>query len=66
MGLSERIRFAGALRDRDLLRQIYAASDLFVLPSVYDNAPLTVREAASCGCPSALITGSNAAEGIMD
>ena len=43
---------------------IYAAADLFVLPSVYDNAPLVVREAASCGCPSVLIAGSNAAEGI--
>lgn len=64
MGLSDRVRFTGAIRDRESLRKIYAASDLFVLPSVYDNAPLTVREAASCGCASALITGSNSAEGI--
>ena len=41
-------------------------SDIFVLPSVYDNAPLTMREAASCGCPSALIEGSNSADGITD
>ncbi len=62
--LNDRVRFTGAVRDRELLRKIYAASDLYVLPSVYDNAPLTVREAASCGCASALITGSNSAEGI--
>ncbi len=62
--LQDRVRFAGTVRDRELLRKIYAASDLYVLPSVYDNAPLTVREAASCGCASALITGSNSAEGI--
>lgn len=64
MGIADRVRFAGAIREREPLRSVYAAADLFVLPSVYDNAPLVVREAASCGCPSVLIAGSNAAEGI--
>ena len=66
LGIANRVKFAGIVRDRDLLRNIYASADIFVLPSVYDNAPLVVREAASCGCPSALIAGSDAAEGIID
>ena len=37
-----------------------------MFPSVYDNAPLVVREAAACGCASLLIKGSNSAEGIED
>ena len=64
LGIADRVKFAGAIRQREPLRSVYAAADLFVLPSIYDNAPLVVREAAACGCPSALITGSNAAEGI--
>lgn len=66
LGLAKRTRFIGTVQGRDTLRSIYAASDLFMLPSVYDNAPLVVREAASCGCPSVLIANSNAAEGISD
>jgi glycosyltransferase involved in cell wall biosynthesis len=66
LGLGDAVRFPGTIRDRNKLRGIYAASDVFMLPSVYDNAPLVVREAASCGCPSLLITGSNSAEGIQD
>ena len=66
LGLSHRVRFAGTVLDRTHLRSIYASADLFCLPSVYDNAPLVVREAAACGTPSALITGSDAAEGITD
>jgi hypothetical protein len=52
--------------DREELRKIYSSCDLFVFPSVYDNAPLVVREAAACGVSSLLIKGSNSAEGIMD
>jgi hypothetical protein len=37
-----------------------------MLPSVYDTDGLVKREAASCGCPSLLIAGSNAAEGIEE
>ena len=60
------VSFAGAVLDRQELRKIYSSSDLFVFPSVYDNAPLVVREAAACGMPSLLIRGSNSAEGITD
>ena len=65
-GLEKMVHFAGKISDREALKQIYTSADLFVFPSVYDNAPLVVREAAACGCASALIKGSNSAEGLED
>lgn len=45
------IRQTGYIRaDADLAR-IYAAADLFVLPSLEDNLPNTVMESLSCGTP---------------
>jgi glycosyltransferase involved in cell wall biosynthesis len=66
LGISRRVIFADVVRDRDVLTAIYLRADLFTFPSVYDNAPLVVREAASAGCPAVLISGSNAAEGTRD
>lgn len=66
LGISRRMIFADVVRERDVLTAIYLRADLFTFPSVYDNAPLVVREAASAGCPSVLIAGSNAAEGTQD
>ena len=40
------VKFTGGITDRDLLRGLYLASDLFFFPSLYDNAPLVLREAA--------------------
>ena len=58
------IRFLGKISDRDLLSGVYLLSDLFFFPSVYDNSPLVVREAASLGLPALLTAGSNAAEAV--
>lgn len=58
------VRFAGRIMDRDLLAGVYMNADLFFFPSVYDNSPLVVREAAAMGTPSLLTAGSNAAEAI--
>ncbi len=66
LSLRDRVKFAGKVLDRNELRKIYSSSDLFVFPSVYDNAPLVVREAAACGVPSLLLKDSNSAEGITD
>jgi glycosyltransferase involved in cell wall biosynthesis len=44
----------------------YAASDLLVFPSVYDNSPLVIQEAAAFGIPAVVVAGSSAAEGITD
>ena len=60
------VKLAGKVMDREKLRDIYSSCDLFVFPSVYDNAPLVVREAAACGCASLLVKGSNSAEGITN
>lgn len=64
--LEDRVTFHGVITDRETLRRYYAASDLFLFPSFYDNAPLVVREAAAMGTPSILLTGSTAAEMITD
>ena len=48
------------------MQMIYMASDLFLFPSIYDNAPLVVREAASLHTPSIVARGSNTAEIIKD
>ena len=65
-GLHDRVKFNGVISDRNLLSDYYAASDLFFFPSLYDNAPLVVREAAAMGTPSLLLKGSTASEVITD
>ncbi len=66
LGLSDRVRIHGVISDRQKLSDFYAASDLFLFPSFYDNAPLVVREAAAMGTPSILLAGSTAAEVVRD
>jgi glycosyltransferase involved in cell wall biosynthesis len=66
LGLSSRVRFLGLIQEREELKRYYAAADLFLFPSLYDNAPLVVREAAALHTPSVLLKGSTAAEIIID
>ena len=65
-GLESKVKFNGQITDRTLLSDFYAASDLFFFPSMYDNAPLVIREAAAMGTPSLLLKGSTASEVISD
>lgn len=65
-GISDKVKFLGVILDRELLKRYYAAADLFLFPSVYDNAPLVVREAGAMYTPSVLVKGSTAAEIITD
>jgi len=65
-GLSNKVFFSGRVSDRELLRAYFTRADLFVFPSVYDNAPLVVREAAACSCPSLVVRGSSASEILED
>ena len=44
--------YLGNLADDISLATVYAAADVFVAPSVYDNLPNTVVEAGACGIPS--------------
>jgi 1,2-diacylglycerol 3-alpha-glucosyltransferase len=64
--LTNDVVFKGVITERNKLINIYACSDLFVFPSVYDNAPLVMREAAAFDVPSILIRNSSAAEGVLD
>lgn len=65
-GVADRFLFTGPIFDREKLRLCYSAADLFVFPSTYDTSGLVVKEAAACSCPSVLVAGSCAAEGIND
>lgn len=65
-GLQNKVKFNGLVTDRNKLSDFYAASDLFFFPSLYDNAPLVVREAAAMGTPSLLLNGSTASEVIRN
>ena len=64
LGLTDRCRFPGAERDREVIRAWYTLADLFLFPSTFDTNGLVVREAAACSLGSLLIEGSCAAEGI--
>jgi len=66
LGLDDRIAFLGKILDRDYLRSLFARADLFLFPSVYDNAPIVIREAAAVATPSLVIANTNTAEGIID
>ncbi|MDR2037629.1 MAG: glycosyltransferase [Bacteroidales bacterium] len=66
LGISEKVHFTGTIHDRHWLMRYYAAADLFLFPSLYDNAPLVVREAAAMKVPSLLVEGSTAAEIVCD
>ena len=65
LGIADAVTFAGRVSDRKKLMALYRRADLFVFPSIYDNAPLVVREAAMMETPSLVIEGSCAAEGIV-
>ncbi len=66
LGISDRVVFHDVIYDRELLKAIYARADLFLFPSLYDNAPLVLREAAAMKTPAVLIKGSTAAEVIQN
>ena len=66
LGIADRCLFTGAVTDRRMLKAWYTLADLFLLPSVFDNNPLVVKEAAACGTPSVLVRASSAADGVTD
>lgn len=64
--LAGNVEFTGVISDRDKLINIYACSDLFVFPSIYDSSPLVIREAAAFDIPSIVVSNSSTAEDILD
>ena len=65
-GLSKSVKFLGSIKDKEVLKGVYIASDLLFFPSIYDNAPLVLREASAMKIPSLLAKGSSAAEVVED
>ena len=50
-GFTSRAHYLGHLHDEISMALVYAAADVFVVPSLEDNLPNTVLEALSCGTP---------------
>ncbi len=65
-GIYDNLIFAGAVHDREKVKAHFSRADLFLFPSTYDTSGLVVKEAAACGCASALIKDCCAAEGVED
>ena len=65
-GLENDCVFTGVIRDREKLRAYYSRADMFLFPSSFDSAPISVREASACGLASVLIRGSSSAEPVTD
>ena len=65
-GLDRQVTFIGNITERERLKKFYAAADLFLFPSLYDNAPLVVREAAALHTPAVMVRGATAATILTD
>lgn len=65
-GTQEKVTFVGPLFDREKLTRYYAAADLFLFPSMYDNAPLVIKEAAALNSPAVMLEGATASAFIKD
>lgn len=66
LNLGEIVTFAGHVTSTRELDGLYSLAKLLVFPSLYDNAPMVLREAAAMGTPAVLIQGSHAAECVVD
>lgn len=65
-GLEQRVQFHGLVLDRTELRAMYARAHLVLFPSLHDNAPLVIREAAAFAVPTVMMAGGNAARDTID
>lgn len=66
LGLADDVQFLGFMGQRAELMALYHIGDLLVFPSIYDNAPMVLREAASMGTAGLVVKDSCAAEGVQD
>ncbi len=66
LGLEDSCTFLGFVSERADLMALYHLADLLVFPSLYDNAPMVLREAAAMGTPGLVVRGSCSAEGLTD
>lgn len=65
-GLDNKVTFVGNITERETITRYYAAADLFLFPSLYDNAPLVVREAAALHTPAVMAEGATASTILTD
>lgn len=65
-GLESQVTFVGTVTDREVIKQYYAAADLFLFPSLYDTDGLVVKEAAALQTPSVMVETATAASIITD
>ncbi len=66
LGLKGFAYMTGHITNSSLLDALYARATLFAFPSIYDMAPMVVREAAVMGTPAVMVRGSAAAEIVKD
>ena len=66
LNIQDRTQMLGHITDSSLLDGLYARAGIFAFPSLYDAAPMVVREAAVMGTPAVMVRGSTAAEIIRD
>lgn len=64
--IREQLHFPGMIADRNILKDYYAAANLFIFPSLYDTWALVVREAAALYTPSLMIEEATAAKSVTD
>lgn len=62
--LDDKVLFTGFIGERNVTLSLYKRADLLVFPSIYDNAPMVVREAAAMGTPALLVRDTCSAEGV--
>ena len=58
------VKFLGMIKDVNMLRQVYNASDVFLFPSVEETQGMTKIEAMLCGLPVVTFARTACAEGI--
>lgn len=64
-GLAERIHLAGEVAD-DVLSALYEATDVFLMPSLYEGYGMSLAEAMARGLPIVCTTGGAAAATVPD
>ena len=66
LNLESCVQLLGFVDDKKELTALYTLASLLVFPSLYDNAPMVLREAAAVVTPALLVKGSTAAENLRD
>lgn len=66
LGLHDNVIFTGQITDKDLLSSLYGAGELFLFPSIFDNDPLTIVEAALHHVPAITIKNTGSSERITN